>query len=210
MGPLSSFTVPAAPGIGRSASRAETDVLAALLADAFFDDPLTRWITPDDTRRAQLLPGFFKVMLSMSFAFDAVRTTAALDAVLTFLPPGGFEETERQGERYARQFEQVLGEDAARLAAIGAAQAERHPVDRPHYYLAFGAVCGPARGAGVMAALVGEMTALADEQGVGTYAEASSPGGEKSCLRHGFTPFGDPIALPGKGPSLRPLWRDPR
>jgi hypothetical protein len=211
MGPLSSFTVPSATaGIGRPASRAETDAMAALLADAFFDDPLTRWITPDDTRRAAVLPGFFRVFLAMSYAFDAVRTTAGRDAVLTFLPPGGFEEVERHGEAYGHRFAQVLGEDADRLSAIGALQAERHPVGRPHYYMAFGAVAPEARGSRLLASLVGEVTSWADARGVGVYTEASSPGGRGACLRHGFAPAGDPIVLPDDGPSLQPLWRDPR
>ncbi|ALC18453.1 GNAT superfamily N-acetyltransferase [Streptomyces pristinaespiralis] len=208
---MSSSTVPVVPArVGRPASRADSDVLAALLADAFFDDPLTRWIVPDDGRRAAVLPGFFRVFLSMSFAFDAVRTTAGRDAVMTFLPPGGWEEVERHHDAYGRQFAEVLGEDAARLSVISALQAEHHPVGRPHYYLAFGAVSPRARGAGVLSSLVGEVTSWADARGVGVYAEASSPGGRAACLRHGFTPAGPALTLPDGGPSLEPLWRDPR
>lgn len=208
---MSSSTVPVIPvSVGSPASRADSDGLAALLADAFFDDPLTRWITPDDGRRAAVLPGFFRVFLDMSFAFDAVRTTAGRDAVLTFLPPGGWEEVERHHDAYGRRFAHVLGEDAARLSVITALQAARHPVGRAHYYLAFGAVSPRARGAGVLASLVGEVTSAADAQGVGVYGEASSPGGRAACLRHGFAPFGAAVVLPDGGPSLEPLWRDPR
>lgn len=208
---MSSFTVPSAPaGIGRPASRAETDALAGLLADAFFDDPLTRWITPDDTRRAAVLPDFFRVFLAMSFAFDSVRTTAGQDAVITFLPPGGWEEVERHGEAYGHRFAQVLGEDAGRLAAISALQAANHPGGRPHYYLAFGAVAPRARGSRLLTSMVAEVTSWADARGVGVYTEASSPGGRDACLRHGFAAAGEPLVVPDGGPSLLPLWRDPR
>ncbi|MER5889410.1 hypothetical protein ABT160_36775 [Streptomyces sp. NPDC001941] len=207
---MSPNPAPAETDVGAPASRDDAGLLARLLAEAFHDDPLTRWITPDEERRAALLPGFFGVFLDMSYAYDAVVTTPSRDAVLTYLPPGAWEELERDGARYEEAFAAVLGPDAERLAAISALQAERHPADRPHYYLAFGAVRPEARGARLLTALVEQITARADAEGYGLYTEASSPGGEASCLRNGYVPVGPRIELPDGGPTLRPLWRDPR
>ncbi|MFI9724176.1 hypothetical protein ACIHFE_31795 [Streptomyces sp. NPDC052396] len=207
---MSTFLAPPGAGTPRPARQAEAGVLAELLAEAFFNDPLTRWITPDDHRRAQLLPGMFQVFLDMSFAHDGVLTNSGQDAVLTFFPPGAWERLEEHGEAYDRRFAEVLGADAERLDTISRLQAAHHPVDQPHYYLAFGAVRGTAQGAGRISALVAEVVARADAQEVGVYGEASSPGGEAAARRFGCRPAGPEIVLPGDGPSLRPLWRDPR
>ncbi|MEV3993968.1 GNAT family N-acetyltransferase [Streptomyces sp. NPDC049837] len=199
---MSSLPVPA--------SDADADELAALLAGAFLDDPLTRWITPDARRRARVLPGFFRVFLDLSYAYGGVLTDEDRDAVLLFLPPGGWEGAEARGAELQGRFGAVLGDDAGALATIGALQAARHPAGRPHYYVSFGAVRPSARRRGLMATLLEHVVARADAAGCGTYAEASSPGGEASCRRLGFERLGEDIVLPAGGPSLRPMWREAR
>ncbi|WP_442816675.1 pyridoxal phosphate-dependent decarboxylase family protein [Streptomyces sp. NBC_01304] len=208
--PVSLSQVPATSGAVRPASPADAEELVALLAAAFFDDPLTRWITPDDRRRAEVLPGFFRVFLDLSLEHDGVLTTPDRSAVLLFLPPGAWEQVEARGDELERRFREVLGDEAQALATITALQAQRHPVDRPHYYASFGAVRADVRKSGLMSELIGEMVARADVAGCGTYAEASSPGGAASCLRFGFEYAGDDIVLPDDGPRLRPLWREPQ
>ncbi|MFG3510379.1 GNAT family N-acetyltransferase [Streptomyces sp. NPDC047821] len=207
---MSSIPVPVGRGVVRRASRADTDELAALLAGAFLDDPLTRWITPDTRRRERVLPGFFRVFLDLSFAYDGVLTDEDRDAVLLFLPPGAWEETEARGDELHQRFAAVLGDDAGALAAVGALQARHHPAGRPHYYVSFGAVRPSAQRGGLMTALLEHLVARADAAACGTYAEASSPGGEAACRRLGFGRFGGDIALPDGGPVLRPMWRDAR
>ncbi|WP_256104234.1 hypothetical protein [Streptomyces sp. ODS05-4] len=199
-GPLGDGIGPAAPD--------DAGALTALLAASFLDDPLTRWITPDEERRRRVLPGFFRVFMELSADCGGVLATADRSAVLLYLSPDGLA-AEARGAELEERFRGVLGEDARRLAVITALQAERHPA-APHCYISFGAVRSDRRRDGAMAALVGRVAALADAAGCGTYAEASSPGGEGSCRRNGFVRLGPDIVLPGDGPALRPMWRDPR
>ncbi|MGZ2359990.1 hypothetical protein LRE75_25430 [Streptomyces sp. 372A] len=211
---LSTFPPPPLPTAPRPAlrraRRAEAGALAALLADAFHDDPLTRWITPDPECRARVLPALFRVFLDMSFAYDAVTCTPGLEAVLLWTPPDAQAEPEARGEEFAGRFEDVLGvREAASLALVAELQASRHPA-RPHYYAAFGAVRGGARGRGLLGALVAEVLREADAAGCGAYAEASSAGGEASARGQGFVRLGEDIVLPDGGPRLRPMWREPR
>lgn len=180
--------------------------LSGLLAASFQEDALTRWMIPDDRLRAALLPGFFRVFLDLSAAHDAVLTSPDGDAVLLFLPPGAAPDEAALDAAFAA----VLGGHTDALRTIAALQAERHPQDRPHYYASFGAVRPGRQQSGLMSGLLGQVAARADAEGVGSYLEASSPGGEAVSRRLGFERLGAELALPGGGPVLRPMWRDPR
>ncbi|MGW0752356.1 hypothetical protein [Streptomyces sp. NPDC002587] len=187
-------------------SRPAVARLSALLSSAFHEDALTRWMIPDERLRAELLPGFFRVFVELSAAYDGVLTTADGDAVLLFLPPGA----EPDEAALDAAFAGVLGEHADALRTIARLQAQRHPHGPPHYYVSFGAVRAGRRQSGLISGLLGELLARADAEGVGAYVEASSPGGEAASRRAGFDRLGGDIALPDGGPVLRPMWRDPR
>ncbi|MFD9411425.1 hypothetical protein ACFWBN_31000 [Streptomyces sp. NPDC059989] len=180
--------------------------LSTLLASSFHEDALTRWMIPDERRRTELLPGFFRVFVELSAAHDGVLTTPDGDAVLLFLPPGA----EPDEAALDAAFAAALGEHVDALRTVAGLQAENHPHGPPHYYVSFGAVRAGRQQGGLMSGLLGELLARADAEGVGTYAEASSPGGEAATRRAGFERLGGDIALPDGGPLLRPMWRDPR
>ncbi|OKK14809.1 hypothetical protein AMK16_29580 [Streptomyces sp. CB00455] len=179
--------------------------LSTLLSCAFHDDALTRWMIPDERLRAELLPGFFRVFVELSAAHDGVLTTPDGNAVLLFLPPGAEPDEAALDAALAL----ALGEHVDALRTIGRLQAERHP-RTPHYYVSFGAVRPGLQQGGLMSALLGDVAARADADGVGAYTEASSPGGEAVTRRTGFDRLGGDITLPDGGPVLRPMWRDPR
>ncbi|MFC9297077.1 hypothetical protein ACFTWH_18025 [Streptomyces sp. NPDC057011] len=180
--------------------------LSALLATCFQEDALTRWMIPDEKLRAELLPGFFRVFVELSAAHDGVLATPDGDAVLLFLPPGA----EPDEAALDAAFAAALGEHADAMRTIAALQEERHPHGPPHYYVSFGAVRPGRQQGGLISALLGDLLARADAEGAGMYAEASSPGGEAASRRAGFELLGGDIVLPGGGPTLRPMWRDPR
>ncbi|MGW2253337.1 hypothetical protein ACWCXH_24525 [Kitasatospora sp. NPDC001660] len=199
----------------RAVRPGEEEPLAAALAAAFHDDALMRWVFPDGAHRARVLPAFFRVHLSQCLAHGGVLATDALDGALLFLPPGVWENPHRRDTHAARALDRAVEADrhpgcALRLAAITRLQQQRHPVHRPHYYLAFIGVDPAARHTGTAAALLAAVTERIDAAGQAAYAETSSPGGAHLCAAHGFTRFGEAIALPGGGPLLRPVWRGPR
>ncbi|MEV4973859.1 hypothetical protein [Streptomyces scopuliridis] len=191
-------------------ARPDADELAALLAEAFHDDPLTRWIVPDARRRAELLPGLFRVFVDVSHDYGGVSVSPCGDAVMLFLPPGASEEVDARGDELADRFAAALGDHAEALATIVRLQAEHHPAGPAHYYASFAGVRASRRRHGLLSGLLRELVERADREGYGAYVEASSPGGEAVSRRLGFVPCGDAISLPDNGPSLRPLWRDPR
>ncbi|WP_211288907.1 pyridoxal phosphate-dependent decarboxylase family protein [Actinophytocola xinjiangensis] len=189
-------------------TEADTDRLVDVLVNSFFTDPLMLWAFPDETRRAQILPQFFLAQLEISLDYDGVLTDERRQAALLFLPPGAWDKLEARDEELTERFGELAGEYRQALLTIMGLQAHHHPAGE-HYYPSFGAVLPDARRAGTMVTLSGELLARADREHVGVYTEASSVAGAALCLRQGFTPVGTEIVLPG-GPSLRPLWREPR
>ncbi|MFD3514388.1 hypothetical protein [Streptomyces sp. NPDC058657] len=180
--------------------------LCALLSSCFHDDALTRWMIPDPLVRAELLPGFFRVFVELSAAYDGVLADPGGDGVVLFLPPGAAPDEAALDEALGR----ALGPYADALRTIAAHQAERRPVDVPHYYLSFGGVRAGHQRGGLLTGLLQAVVARADAEGVGAYTEASSPGGEAVTVKAGFVRLGGDLVLPGGGPALRPMWRDPR
>ncbi|MCE7001493.1 hypothetical protein LWC34_01350 [Kibdelosporangium philippinense] len=191
------------------ATAADTEVLAKMLADAFHEDAMTRWITPEEDRRATVLPAFFREFLDISLPYNGVYTNSTLDAALLFLPPGAWEETETRHLELAGRFTEILGQDAERMATISGLQTIHHPTGRQHYYLSFAGVSPSAQRTGTMSALFDTLIARIDADRVAAYTEASSQGGLALSRRYGFLPVGTTISIPG-GPSLQPMWREPQ
>ncbi|WP_051711620.1 hypothetical protein [Streptomyces sp. NRRL S-350] len=212
---------PAARTAVRRARPEEAPALARLLADAFADDALMLWAFPDPDHRARVLPAFFRVHVEQCLAHQGVMVAhedapyGRLLGALLFLPPGVWEDPGRDDGAAARALAEAVdagqhGDCARRLAAITDLQARRHPRHRPHYYLAFAGVRSQARTAGAGEAMLDAVLAEVDAAGQAAYAETSSEGGAHLCATHGFTRFGEAIALPGGGPRLAPVWRGPR
>ncbi|MEV4315387.1 hypothetical protein [Actinocrispum sp. NPDC049592] len=191
------------------ATPADVDALAHMLAQAFQNDALTKWITPDEQRRERILPDFFRVFLEISLGYDAVYTNAQRDAALLFLPPGAWHEVERRGVELSQRFAAILGDEVEKMATISGLQAVHHPMGRAHYYVSFAGVDPQHQRHGAMSVLVDALLGRADAEEMACYTEASSAGGTWAALRNGFVEVGVRIDIPG-GPTLRPMWREPR
>ncbi|MFI2611189.1 hypothetical protein [Kitasatospora sp. NPDC018619] len=220
---------PAVQPVVRPARPEERDALARVLAAAFAEDALMLWAFPDPAHRARVLPAFFRLQAEQSLAHGgallalpgAGEDTGTPPAsgqplgALLFLPPGRWEDPGDGDGAAAGALAEALGSDghgagARRLAAIARLQHRRHPRHRTHHYLSFVGVHPGARRTRAGRALLRAFLAEVDTAGQAAYAEASSPAGAGLLAAHGFTPFGESLALPGGGPRLAPVWRGPR
>jgi hypothetical protein len=205
---LSSIEAPNADS-ALPATRADTETLANMLAAAFQNDALAQWIIPDDDRRAKILPEFFRVSIETSLEYNAVYTNSSRDAALLFLPPGAWEEVELRGVELSQRLAEILGDDVERFATINGLQTIHHPTGRTHYYITYAGVDPANQRHGAMAALLNSLVARADADGVPMYTEASSSGGLLAAQRAGFVKVGQTLVIPD-GPTLQPMWREPR
>jgi hypothetical protein len=72
----------------RRAAAEDVDRLKAVMADAFFEDPIFGWLMPDDTKRAARLRRYFAIELRhLALARGRVWTTSDLAGAALSLPP---------------------------------------------------------------------------------------------------------------------------
>jgi GNAT superfamily N-acetyltransferase len=191
---------------------AEDDVaeVAGILAAGFWDDPLLSWVFDEPGRLAKL-DTLFSFSMTSRF-LPSGRTLLTDDAAAGWIPPdaapeagaGGGDESEFVGRLFAAG---ASAEELGRLGAMAAAMDDAHPA-QPHWYLAMIATRPERWGQGLGTVLMQHALETVDEQHMPAYLESSNPRNITLYERHGFVVTGT-IEVAG-GPSLTPMWREPR
>jgi ribosomal protein S18 acetylase RimI-like enzyme len=194
----------------RKATLADAPRLAQALASAFQDDPVIAWIFPNEHRRRGLLPAFMEFRLrKLAFPHDEVWMTADGAAAAVWLPPPGRWQLSRpQQLRLLPSLVRFLGRRTASVLAGLERMEARHPQDRSHWYLFILGTEQAAQGRGLGSALLAQVLARVDADGMPAYLESSSERNLALYGRHGFEII-DEVAIPG-GPRIWPMWRQPR
>jgi GNAT superfamily N-acetyltransferase len=181
------------------------DVMPTLRA-AFADDPVVRWLYPDEEIYERALPEL--VLLSAGAAFDAgtVEVAEGGAAVAIWDPPGANRDPEEVGSAWATHFQAHV--DPARLGDVfawGEQAGQFHPID-PHWYLAMIAVAPDRQGRGHGAALLRRGLERCDRDGLPTYLESGNSRNRTLYERHGFEAIGEiqTSDSPPGWPMLRP------
>jgi ribosomal protein S18 acetylase RimI-like enzyme len=220
----------------RSATRVDFPRVAHSMASAFFDNPITIWHVPDESRRLDVMRDFFTVLLENVYTrFGLVFTNVgevasgtlwiAQDAQVDRRPMPGLPllecrtcNTPRAPGRVPRNM--IVPPDTSaeldRALAVVFRDFPRtfelfemfdaHHPQDPHYYLQFIGVRPERQGTGIGSALLRAVLDRCDLEGAAAYLEAD----ERSkflYLKHGFEVTGE-LRLP-KGPSFFPMWRAP-
>jgi ribosomal protein S18 acetylase RimI-like enzyme len=185
-----------------------TDVapLAAVLARAFHDDPVTRWVYAAERRRAKWAGRFFRWQLERLASLDASWTTGDRDGAALWALPERWREDGRETLTLLRQtLPGVLPRLPRVLRGLGQVEA-RHPGQR-HLYLAVLGVDPAAQGNGVGSRLIRPGLELCDREGLPAYLETGRERNLAFYGRHGFRVL-DELQLPA-GPPVWFLWREP-
>ena len=196
----------------RPAGRAEVPNLARVLGRAFFDDPVMCWLQPDPARRRAALPGFFAAVARHHFlaggGVELASSESGVGAAALWDPPGRWQQSPREQipmlPALLRAFRGRLG--VAR--ALGEEMKANHP-EEPHWYLAMIGSDPQVRGGGFGNALLRSRLDRCDAEGAPAYLESSNPDNIGYYHRFGFEVTGE-IAMPGGGPPLWPMWRQPQ
>lgn len=220
----------------RNATPADFPRVAHSMASAFFDNPITIWHVPDESRRLDVMRDFLTVLLENVYTrFGLVFTNAgevasgamltAQDAQEDRRPMPGLPllecricNTPRAPGRAPRNM--VVPPDTSveldRALAVVFRDFPRsfelfelfdaHHPHDPHYYLQFIGVRPERQGTGIGSALLRAVLDRCDLEGAAVYLEAD----ERSrllYLKHGFEATTE-LRLP-EGPSFFPMWRAP-
>ncbi len=221
----------------KTATPADFPKVADAMASAFFDNPITVWHVPDESRRLNVMRAFFTLLFENVYArFGVVYTNVGEVASgamwvardvqrdrrrVPGLPLLECRTCNRPRARGQLPRNMVVPRDTSaeldRAVAVVFRDFPRtfelfdlfdaHHPQDPHYYLQFIGVRPGCQGTGIGTALLRAVLDRCDLEGVAAYLEAD----ERSRLlyaKHGFEAFAE-IRL-SEGPSFWPMWRAPR
>ena len=189
----------------RSARAEDFRPLAAMLARAFYDDPVTAWFYPDAGRRMKHARRFFGIRLRQLADQELIYTTAERSGAALWTQPGRWREDLRQSLMLLPMLPVLLPRIVRSTAAVREIE-RRHPVV-PHYYLSVIGTEPEQQGGGIGSALLIPVLQRCDADGVGAYLESSKESNVDFYVRHGFA-VTERIELPS-GPPLWLMWREP-
>jgi GNAT superfamily N-acetyltransferase len=192
----------------RKAKSHELDSLAAVLARAFYDDPVFRWVVNDDSRRLRFLQRSFHLYLRrLWFAQDECYTTETVAGAIAWELPGQWKTGILGQLRLLPSMLAINGRLLPRILRALAATESNHPVE-PHYYLPVVGVEPEWQGRGLGTALMRPVLERCDDEKLPAYLEASSPLNRALYERHGFHVTEQFAVGPGSPPAWR-MWRAP-
>lgn len=196
----------------RPARKADLRELSRTLSRAFYDDPVTSWMLPDDkTRPAQLVRLFATMTRHHHLTGGGVEVAEdgpGIGAAALWDPPNRWQHSRWEELAMMPHFIRVFGLRSARARAVQELMKRMHP-EEPHWYLAVIGSDPTVRGRGFGQALMRSRLDRCDAEYCPAYLESSKPENVPYYERFGFTVTRE-ITLPDGGPPLWAMWRTPR
>lgn len=196
----------------RPPRKADIRHLAGTLGRAFYDDPVMRWMLPDDRRRAGGLGRMFAAMTRHHFlaggGVEVALGSDGIGAAALWDPPGRWRQSPLEELRMMPGFLLAMGTGARRGRQISELMKERHP-EEPHWYLGVIGSDPSVRGGGFGRALMQYRLDRVDAEHAPAYLESSNPDNIPYYQRFGFE-VTEEVSLPGGGPTMWLMWRSAR
>jgi GNAT superfamily N-acetyltransferase len=168
-----------------------------VMGRAFHNDPLWKYLVPDETRRAQALLLSMNILVRYSLLYGKIYTIPTLDGIACWLPPGettpSFSRLVRIGIRSAPF--QLGWTGFRRYLAIENSCGKVHKSIAPgaHWYL-WGLGVRPSRqGLGIGGRLIQPVLALADIDRLPCYLETMNEKNVPFYEKHGFRVVNDGV-----------------
>lgn len=187
--------------------------VSATLALAFADYPWTSWTVAADDRRRRL-EGLFEANLrGLGPETGEIWVTEDHAAAAVWIPPGAAEGrveglAEEPGAYMEAAYEALIG-DRLPQAREAEALVEVHRPRQPHWYLASLGVRPDRQGEGLGPLMLYPVLSRCNEDSLPAYTETSAHRNVPFYRRHGFEVIKE-LDVPGDGPHVWLLWRDPR
>jgi ribosomal protein S18 acetylase RimI-like enzyme len=182
------------------------DTIAAVIAAAFQPLDVARWLIADDTERARVFRGYFRIFVDHALTYGLIEATPALSAVALWLPS-----TAPPPPEYHERLAYTCGPHLVRFRQLDATFAAAHSVAPPHEHLAMLAVHPQRQNTGLGTALLAHRHRQLDRDATPACLEASSAGSRALYERHGYRDVSDrPVHLPQGGPAVWPMRRPPQ
>lgn len=197
------------PVVVRKAQLSDARPLAVALARAFEDDPVMNWLLPGPRARRRRLPGLFELELRcLHLPRDEVYTTADISGAALWAPPDRWRTPPWSLLRAGPRLVWTLRSQLRRAVRSVSALERLHPSES-HWYLTLVGTEPTRQGRGVGSALLAPVLQRCDRDGTPAYLESSKESNLAFYRRLGFEAI-DAVELPGGGPRVWPMWREPR
>ncbi len=185
--------------------RRERAAAASMLAEAFRDDALSRWIYADHPARLRWVEADFRLRLAQHGPDRRAFATVDGAGACVWAAPGRWKgHTRGQLRALPAIWRVMLNQE--RIGAIQRELDRRHPAI-PHLYLALLGVAADRRREGIGGAVLAPTLVEADEGRLPAYVEAGSLEAAEFYGRLGFDLRGE-VRLPG-APIVYLMWREP-
>ncbi len=187
----------------RKAGKDDAAKVGEILSDAFSEDPVGNWISPNPEYPKWCWPMIVPFLLPHNEAYITSNGQGALLGV----PPGA-ELKIRPGFSMLWNLWWRFGTGSIlRLFRLMKMLEQSHPKAQHYYLLALG-VRTVSRKKGIGSALLEHILKECDQQKTGVYLENSNSLNTKFYQRHGFK-LQDEVTIPKNGPTLWLMYRDP-
>lgn len=164
------------------------------------------WFFPDGASRQAGLERYFATIFARQYVRHGVCEHT--EAAAAFWVPPEAKGNAVPDAQTIHDLLNILG-DRAPVFRDAVETAGEHTPQEPHWYLAVIGADPAAQGQGHGAALLRSGLAKADAAGMPAYLESSKPENIPFYQYFGFT-VREEVRLPGGGPVLRGMWREPR
>jgi GNAT superfamily N-acetyltransferase len=185
-----------------------TKHVSKILARGFFDNPLMRWIYPDEATRNEALAAWFSFWAE-SYGSKALCFRLEGDLGATLWAEPHVDELDDSAQRGLVELIHRWNGDRTGTVLQGLMPLSQHP-PQPYWYLNAIAIVPGTRARGLGAKLLEPMLLRADREGLPVYLESSDPRNLSFYERYDFDRVGDPILMPNGGPSAQPMLRQPK
>jgi GNAT superfamily N-acetyltransferase len=182
-------------------AESERDRAIATLVSAFEDDPVERWLYPDEVEYRRHFPAFIAAFGGDAFRDRTVWRLGDFDAVAFWFRPG----RDPDGDAIVRVLVETTSEDlhADSFATLEQME-EGHPAE-PHWYLPWFGVDRALQGRGLGTHLMRHCLEIVDETGLPAYLETPNPRTVPFYQRAGFSVTG--VAEAGRCPPVTLMQR---
>lgn len=159
----------------------------ATLVSAFTEDPVERWLWPDDEAYAAHFPDFVSALGGKAFEAQTAWRLGEFAAVALWFAPG----LEPDGDLIVSVItETVSAEKHDDTFAVLEQMDATHP-RYPHWYLPWFGVDAAMQGHGLGGQLMTQCLAIVDASHLPAYLETPNPRNISFYERHGFTVTGE-------------------
>jgi ribosomal protein S18 acetylase RimI-like enzyme len=183
-----------------------TDVMAR----AFDDDPVVNHLVAQDRHRARRVRRFMRLaLIPLTLPYGETYVTDGFEGAAYWNPPSQRPHGLISNLRLLPAMIRVAGVAGLPRAIASFDLMERKHPEAPHYYLFALGVDPAMQGHGLGTRLLTTVLDRCDRDRVPAYLESTNERNLPLYERHGFRVVED-VALPGGGPTMWRMWREPR